>query len=92
MKTNTTKRASLIAVGVSTFILTASGVRADEAQPVALPKLCVGKFEPVERAPNGFGPLHALNADIRRMKARPDAAVNHEFVGKSGKNPPPGAL
>jgi len=65
MKTSTTKRASSIAVGVSTFILTASGVRADEAQPVALPKLYVGKFEPVERAPNGFGPLHALNADIR---------------------------
>jgi hypothetical protein len=73
MKTSATKRASLIAVGVSTFILTASGVRADEAQPVAIPKLYVGKFEPVERAPNGFGPLHALNADIRRMKAYSNA-------------------
>jgi hypothetical protein len=34
----------------------------------------VGKFEPIERAPNGFGPLHALNADIRRVKADSNAA------------------
>jgi len=28
----------------------------------------------------------------RHLVARPDAAVNPEFLGKSGKNPPPGAL
>lgn len=55
MKTGTTKRSSIIAVGVSALILTASGVRADEAQPVALPKLYIGKFQPVEREHNGFG-------------------------------------
>jgi hypothetical protein len=68
MKADTKKEAFFIVVGVS-LVLTASCVRADEAQPVGLPKLYVGKFEPVERAPNGFGSLHALNADIRRIKA-----------------------
>jgi hypothetical protein len=72
MKLETKRRALFIVV--STLILTASYVRADEAQPVGLPKLYVGKFEPVERAPNGFGPLHALNSDIRRMKADSNAA------------------
>ena len=40
----------------------------------AEPMLYIGKFEPIERAPAGFGPLHALNADIRRIKADSNAA------------------
>jgi len=40
----------------------------------AQPALYIGKFEPIERAPGGFGPLHALNADTRRMKADSNAA------------------
>jgi hypothetical protein len=57
MKTSTTKRASLIAVGVSTFILTVAGVMADEAQPVALPKLYVGKFKPSSVRPTVSAPF-----------------------------------
>ena len=72
MKSDTRKRA-LFSV-VSTLILTASYVRAEQTQPASLPKLYVGKFQPVERAPNGFGPIHALNADIRRIKADSNAA------------------
>ena len=51
MKVSKTMRAILIVAGVSTFILTTSGVRADAAQPGGLPKVNSGKFEPVERAP-----------------------------------------
>lgn len=68
-KADTKERAFFVFVGVSTLILAASCLRADDAQPAGLTKLYVGKFESVERAPNGFGPLHALNADIRRIKA-----------------------
>ena len=38
------------------------------------PPLYVGKFKPVEEAPEGFGPLHALNSDIRHMKSSENAA------------------
>jgi hypothetical protein len=58
------------------LILIASGARADDvsSRVSAQPALYVGKFEPIERAPSGFGPIHALNADIRRMKADSNAA------------------
>jgi hypothetical protein len=47
------------------------------------PALYVGKFEPIERAPGGYGPLHALNADIRRMKADSNAARLSTAVTKA---------
>jgi len=61
---------------LGSLILSATVANADEtnSQPLALPTLYVGKFEPVEQAPHGFGPLHALNADIRRAKANSNAA------------------
>jgi hypothetical protein len=48
--------------------LIASGARVSDvsSRVSAQPALYVGKFEPIERAPSGFGPFHALNADIRR--------------------------
>jgi hypothetical protein len=58
------------------LILVASGARADDvsSQVSTQPTLYVGNFESIERAPSGFGPLHALNADLRRMKADSNAA------------------
>ncbi len=69
----------LTAVGIavlSSLILVASVARAGDVslQVSPQPMLYVGKYEPIERAPNGLGPLHALNADIRRMKADSNAA------------------
>ena len=74
MKHYAKERAIFIVSGIATLILTALGVRAGEVQPVNLPRLYVGKFESVERAPEGFGPFHRLNADIRRIKADNNAA------------------
>jgi hypothetical protein len=39
-----------------------------------LPPLYIGTFKPVEEAPEGFGPLHALNSDLRHMKSSENAA------------------
>jgi hypothetical protein len=72
LKPDQKKRALFIVV--SSLSLTASYVRAGQTQPVSLPKLYVGEFQPVERARNGFGPIHALNSDIRRIKADSNAA------------------
>jgi hypothetical protein len=68
---------ALFALAVlSASTLVASDARADEGSSrlCAQPMMYVGKFEPIERAPAGFGPLHALNADIRRIKADSNAA------------------
>jgi hypothetical protein len=68
---------ALFALAVlSALTLMASDARADDGSSrlSAQPMLYVGKFEPIERAPTGFGPLHALNADIRRIKADSNAA------------------
>jgi Domain of unknown function (DUF4410) len=40
---------------------------------VNLPDLHVGSFKPVELGHSGFGPLHALNTDLHRMKADSNA-------------------
>jgi hypothetical protein len=39
-----------------------------------LPPLYIGTFKPIEETPEGFGPLHALNSDIRHMKSSENAA------------------
>ena len=41
---------------------------------VNLPDLHVGSFKPVELGHSGYGPLHALNADIHRIKADSNAS------------------
>ena len=76
MKGGTTQLASFALAALSSLILIASGARANDvsSRVSAQPALYVGKFEPIERAPSGFGPLHALNADIRRRKADSNAA------------------
>jgi hypothetical protein len=53
-----------------------SAARSEEAdsQLEGVPILYVGKFTPIEQSPAGFGPLHALNSDIRRRKADTNAA------------------
>jgi hypothetical protein len=38
-----------------------------------LPPPYIGTFKPVEESPEGFGPLHALNSDIRHMKSSENA-------------------
>jgi hypothetical protein len=52
------------------------GVAAQQAPPQAsaLPMVYVGKFVPVEQAPAGFGPLHAINADMHSLKAEGKAS------------------
>ena len=76
MKKGTVQPALFALAVLSSLLLVASGARADDVslQVSAQPTLYVGKFEPIEHAPSGFGPLHALNADIRRMKADSNAA------------------
>jgi len=44
------------------------------SQNPGLPPLYIGTFKPVEETPEGFGPLHALNSDIRHMKSSENAA------------------
>jgi hypothetical protein len=68
--------ASFALAALSSLMLIALGARANDlsSRVSAQPALYVGKFEPIERAPSGFGPLHALNVDIRRMKADSNAA------------------
>jgi hypothetical protein len=58
------------------FIVGSPRATADGAatQNLGLPPLYIGTFKPVEKAPEGFGPLHALNSDIRRMKSSENAA------------------
>jgi hypothetical protein len=57
-------------------LLAATGVDAaePEAGVTAVPALYVGEFRPVEQAPQGRGPLRALNSDYRRVKADRNAA------------------
>jgi hypothetical protein len=76
MKRGTIQMDSFALAALSSLILIASGARANDvgSRVSAQPALYVGKFEPIERAPSGFGPLHALNADIRRMQADSNAA------------------
>ena len=76
MKWDTIQLAAFALAALASLILIASGARANDvsSRVSAQPALYVGKFEPIERAPGGFGPLHALNADIRRMKADSNAA------------------
>jgi hypothetical protein len=76
MKKGTIQAASFALAVLSPVILVASGAKADDvsSRVSAHPMLYVGKFEPIEHAPTGFGPLHALNADIRRIKADSNAA------------------
>ena len=38
------------------------------------PHLYVGNFRPIEQARSGFGPLHALNTDIHKIKADSNAS------------------
>jgi hypothetical protein len=53
----------------------ATGVRAaDPAAITAVPALYVGEFRPIEQAPQGRGPLRALNSDYRRLKADRNAS------------------
>ena len=70
-----TKSVFVVALA-SGFLLTVLGARAEEpaSNIDVLPTLYVGKFQPVEHAPSGFGPLHALNSDIHRLKADSNAA------------------
>jgi hypothetical protein len=65
------QRASFALAALSSLILISSGARANDvsSRVSAQPAPYVGKFEPIERAPSGFGSLQALNSDIRRMKA-----------------------
>lgn len=60
---------------VSALILSTGAARADEAasQSAGLPMLYVGKFQPLGQSPRAFGPLHALNSDIHRLKAARNA-------------------
>ena len=76
MKRGTIQLASFSLAALSSLILIASGARANDvsSRVSAQPTLYVGKFEPIERAPSGFSPLRALNADMRRMKADSNAA------------------
>jgi hypothetical protein len=70
-----TKSVFVVALA-SGFLLTVLSARAEEpaSNIDVLPTLYVGKFQPVEHASNGFGPLHALNSDIHRLKADSNAA------------------
>jgi hypothetical protein len=76
MKWGTIQLASVALAAPCSLILIASVAGANDVSPrvSAHPKLYVGKFEPIERAPSGFGPLRALNTDMRRMKADSNAA------------------
>jgi hypothetical protein len=87
-KRGTIQLASFALTILSSLILVASGASADDVslQVSPQPTLYVGKFEPIERAPSGFGPLHALNADIRRMKADSNAARLSTAVTKELQN------
>ncbi len=85
----TIKLPSFALAALCLSVLAASGARADDvsSRVSAQPVLYVGEFEPIERAPGGIGPLHALNADIRRMKADSNAAaakfVLHQVKGQN---------
>jgi hypothetical protein len=89
MKRGTIQMDSFALAALSSLILIAIGARANNvsSRVSAQPALYVGKFEPIERAPSGIGPLHALNADIRRMKADSNAAaakfVLHQVKGQN---------
>lgn len=58
--------------------ITMGALRATAEAPAApntdLPRLYVGAFKPVEQPPHGFGPLHALNSDVRHVKSSENAA------------------
>ena len=70
------RKSVFIVALASGLLLTVLGTRAEEAtsKVAVLPVLYVGKFQPVEHAPSGFGPFHALNSDIHRLKADSNAA------------------
>lgn len=76
IKKPTIRPAAFAVAVLSALSLVALDARADDGSSRLSdqPMLYVGKFEPIERAPTGFGPLHALNADIRLIKADSNAA------------------
>jgi hypothetical protein len=87
MKRGTIQLASVALAAPCSLILIASGAGANDvsSRVSAQPTLYVGKFEPIERAPSGFSPLRALNADMRRMKADSNAARLSTAVTKAAK-------
>jgi hypothetical protein len=68
-------RLGLIGV-LSSLVLAATGLRA--AEPAAalsgVPAVFVGEFRPIEQAPQGRGPLRALNANYRQLQADRNAS------------------
>ena len=46
----------------------------DTTVRASLPTLYIGDFKPVEQSRGGFGPLHALNVDIHRIKSDSNAS------------------
>jgi len=58
MKWDTIQLAAFAFAALSSLILIASVARANDvsSRVSAQPALYVGKFEPIERAPSGFGP------------------------------------
>jgi hypothetical protein len=69
-------RLDFMSILAGLVLLAAGG--SDAAEPAAavtaVPVLYVGEFRPIEQAPQGRGPLRALNADYRRLKADRNAA------------------
>jgi hypothetical protein len=70
------KKVEFIGALLLASVVTGTTVFAQEATltPGALPILYVGRFAPIEQSGSGFGPLHALNADIHRIKADSNAS------------------
>ena len=68
-------RFGLLVLVAAAFIVGSPRATAEGAisQNPDLPPLYIGTFKPVEEAPEGFGPLHALNSDIRHMKSSENA-------------------
>jgi hypothetical protein len=69
-------KADFLVAAAALFILGVFTAQAEDAasQPPGMPPLYVGRFAPVEQAPEGSGPLHALNSRIRQRKADSNAA------------------